>query len=390
MTAENETRAIGELRKSGQLEAALQRGREALRQWPDDRALRRAIGWCLWEKTKAFTAQAFNEQAWNDVLRYLTAASKWANAAASSGGYDKFDPLPLMVTSVMRAMKQQQMPARVLEAATFANPALLPTARTGDFSSHRMAWMSLASWAWTELEDWTAILRLEKQGTAIPNEDDGKWVRYRFALAHENTADAEGALQWFDTAFPTVSAAWQRVARARMLLALGRKDEAVEEARRALAVTGDDDLLMTIDAFHVLAHALATIDRPRAVAHAAIALAVRQQRGFGPDAKVRSTCELLGISDIPAAEPSAIAEQRAWWKAANDAARVSGEVSKHLAHGGSGFITATDGKEYYFSKKRDDPKPLMPVGTKVTFEPVVAFDAKRNAPGLKAVKVRRA
>lgn len=390
MTASDEARAIKELRKSGQLEPALQRGREALRRWPDERVLHQAIGWCLWERVKALTDRGIDDQTWPEVLRYLTTTSKWASAAAGIGGYDRYDPLPLMVTTVMRVAKRLEMPARVAEAAAFADPALLPTVRNSDFASPRMAWLSHATWAWTELEDWPALLRLESQRIAVPSEDDAQWVRYRYALAHENTGNVERALQLFDIAFPAATAAWQRVARARMLSSLGRSDEAVLEARRALAVTKADDLLMTIDAFHVLARALATSDRPRAVAHASIALAVRQQKGYGLDAKLRRTCGVLDISDLAAAEPATIAEQSAWWKTADDSVRVRGEVVRHLQHGGAGFITGVDGREYYFSKKRDDERPLLPVGTKVTFEPVVAFDTKKNTQGLRAVKVRRA
>jgi cold shock CspA family protein len=276
----------------------------------------------------------------------------------------------------------------VAEAARFADPSLLSDIQKGGFASPRMAWLSNATGAWADLKDWQSLLHLEAQAVPIPQQRDREWVIYRFALAHEKTGDPQGALRLFEMAFPAISAPWQRVAKARMLLAAGRADDAVLEARRALASTKRDDLLLTIDAFHVVARTLAGSDRSRAVAHAAIAVAVRQEKGYGPDAKLRETLAALDVTELEAADRAAIAEQTAWWKAADTSARGTGEVTKHLAHGGAGFITGDDGKQYYFSKKRDSDRPLLPVGTKVTFEVVSSVDAKKNAPSLKAVKVR--
>jgi len=389
MTATEAARAIGELRKAGQLEQALRRAREAFRQWPEDQALRRAIAWCLWERVKALVERGIDDRSWQEVLRDLALASEWARDSVVLGAYNDFDALPLMVTTVMRKAKASEMPARVAEAARFADPSLLSDSQKGDFASPRMAWLSYATGAWADLKDWQSLLHLEEQAVPIPKQRDREWVIYRFALAHENTGDPQGALRLLEMAFPTISAPWQRVAKARMLSAAGRTDDAVLEARRALASTRRDDLLLTIDAFHVVARNLAGSDRSRAVAHAAIALAVRQERGYGSDAKLRQTLVTLGVTELEAAGHATIAEQTAWWKAADTSVRSSGEVTKHLPHGGAGFITGDDGKQYYFSKKRDDDRPLLPVGTKVTFEAVSSFDAKRNAPSLKAVKVRR-
>ena len=390
MTATEAARAITAARKAGQLEQALQLGREAFRQWPEDHAVRRAIAWCLWERVKALVDRGIDDRSWQEVLRDLALASEWASDSVVLGAYNKFDPLPLMVTTVMRKAKGSQMPARVVEAARFADPSLLSDSQTGDFASPRMAWLSYATGAWADLKDWQSLLHLEAQAIPIPKQRDREWVIYRFALAHENTGDPEGALRLFEMAFPTISAPWQRVAKARMLLASGRTDDAVLEARRALASTKRDDLLLTIDAFHVIARTLAGSDRSRAVAHAAIAVAVRQEKGYGPDAKVRQTLAALGVTELETADHAMIAEQSAWWKAADSSVRSTGEVTKHLPHGGAGFITGDDGKQYYFSRKRDDDRPLLPVGTKVTFEAVSSFDAKKNAPSFKAVRVRRA
>ena len=175
-----------------------------------------------------------------------------------------------------------------------------------DFASHRMQWFSYLSWAYEESGNWSALIALEGLPIAVPKEDDRQWVIYRFARAHEEVGNPARALELFDSAFPAVVHPWQRVARGRMLLASERHDEAVLEARRALASTSTDDLLLTIDAFHVIAKALSTSDRERALAHAGIAVAMRQRKGYGTDAKLRETFARLGVSDVPPADEAKI------------------------------------------------------------------------------------
>lgn len=391
MTPREAAKAISDLRKSGRLEEALAAGRVAWKEWHDEHDVRRAVGWCLWERVKARLSGSLDGVGWTETVRDLTCLSTWALAAAEAGRYGQYDAFPLTVITVMRAAGKARQPGKVLEAAALADPSMLSTSRSGDFPSARMEWLFHATSALTEQRDWTSLLELESK-ELLPGgeEEQAQWVRYRFALAHEGRGDHAGALAVFDQQFRTMDSPWKRVVRARLLQGLGRVEEAVEEARRALADTKDADLLLSIDALHVVARVLAGPDRERAVAHAAIATAIREEKGYLPDTKMRATLAALGVPSVAPASGEVRREQVAWWKAAAESARLLGTVARHLAHGGAGFITGSDGKSYYFSKKRDDPRPLLPIGTRVSFEMITSFDERKQAPSTKAIKVRKA
>ena len=391
MEEPNAAQQISALRKGGQRPRALQIGREALRRDPDDGHVRTAVGWCLWEEIKELLT-AGNQGGWPTIIRYLKALSKWAHDGAQYGSYSRFDALPLSVTFVMQRELKAERYEHVLEAAEFATPSLLSNLKSGEFPSPRASWLSSVTKAMVETERWDGLLKLETESSALVDpKDGGEWIWYRFSLAHQHTGDMTGALRLFDKAFPQPAQQWQLVARARLLSATERDDEALDHARRALSGSnGAEDLVKLHDALHLIARLLARSEPDRALAHAAIVSAAREAMGFKEDDKLRETIAILGVSSVPPADSTTMAQQQAWWKQAVDARRLSGVVATHLPHGGAGFITGNDGESYYFSKKKDDSRPLIPVGTHVTFEPVKSFDKKKGRDSLRATKVRRA
>ena len=147
MNAQEAALAISNLRKQGRWERAIEEGRVAIKQWPTDRGLRLAIAWCLWKRVTEALKQDLDDHIWLSVRRDLKVVSEWANEAATSGGYDPYDPLPILVGTVMRAAKKQNMASRVLEASAFADPNRLPALRSSSFASHRMQWLSSVTWA---------------------------------------------------------------------------------------------------------------------------------------------------------------------------------------------------------------------------------------------------
>ena len=159
MNAQEAALAISNLRKQGRWERAIEEGRVAIKQWPTDRGLRLAIAWCLWKRVTEALKQDLDDHIWLSVRRDLKVVSEWANEAAGPSGYDRYDPLPLLVGTVMRAAKKENKPSRVVEASAFAEPNRLPDTPSKDFASHRMQWFSYLSWAYEESGNWSEIGR---------------------------------------------------------------------------------------------------------------------------------------------------------------------------------------------------------------------------------------
>lgn len=382
--------AIYDLRKSGRRKEALDAARAALAHDPSHAGIRRAAGWCLYDAVKERLADKPTEQSVAIVNRHLRQLAEWSHdAIAALSTYDRYDPFPLTLTLSMKWAKKAERPRQVIEWGRLARPELLSPLPSGDYRSSRYEWLNAMTWALEETEQWEELVDVERLAlTVIDSRQFTCWFSYRYSKAHLQLGRPEVAEALLMGAFPVRREPWQRVAMARILVALHRESEAVQEARQALASTADDDLLFTIDALHLIAQCLADVEPQRASAHAAIAIRTRLANGYGPDSKVTETLSLLELKEIQPASDAELVEQRAWWKETSTPA-IEGTVEKHLSHGGAGFITGDDGESYYFSRRRDDDRPLFPLGTRVRFVPEASFDAKKQKASLKATKVRR-
>ncbi len=78
---------------------------------------------------------------------------------------------------------------------------------------------------------------------------------------------------------------------------------------------------------------------------------------------------------------------RRWWRLAEAAQRVAGTVKKVFENGGTGFVVADDGKEYYFRLPRSGGR-APGEGTRVTFVLVEGFDKKKNRATMVAQGLR--
>ncbi|MDD3742216.1 MAG: hypothetical protein PHX54_01170 [Lentimicrobiaceae bacterium] len=123
--------------------------------------------------------------------------------------------------------------------------------------------------------------------------------------------------------------------------------------------------------------------------HAARANQIRNEEGWPEDKEAIALIHQLEpefVSPTPSVTVNEL--QLIWADSAPEQDRHQGKIKSVFPNGNAGFITAADGKEYFFHQ-RDfrGKKELMVKGCSVTFVLVEGFDRKKQKPALNAAEI---
>lgn len=377
-TSREVTQRVYALRKSDRA-AAMKLAEAGYKRWPDDVDIVRAFGWCRYDLEVKPACERSNNHATATARR----AVDWLLRHLPPQPDVEFNPAPialLQLAKVLVAEKKYNEGVSLLEQVEASS-----LSRTSDakFPSQRAQWYGHLTKCLAGIGDWQRLQAVCEQAIAEGSlGSNQQWIEYRLSMAYEHVGDPEAALKRLDAAMAGKRDAWISFARGRLLGQLSRQDEAVDALRTGLARTRDAELHFAWRSLAQIAEIRQPSDPARAVDHLMLAVQVRRREGWPDGPTLRQLGVTLGARLEPASA-EVLARQRCWWAEVEVVQARAGRVVRHLAHGGSGFIRGDDGVDYYFSKRRDDDRPLLPIETLVTFE--VAEGNK----GPRAVRVRK-
>ena len=338
----------------------------------------------------------------------VRAAVRAATAIVSLCRQEKRSPFVVAVLKVTRVLLAgpHACPAQALEWLERLDPALLDPApfmaqgqgaRSGPSPSYLETYHLRRASALFALDRHDACLEACREALAgIPEFHAGtdRWLRRLQAKVLVATGRLDQAKAHYDelVAAARGEAEWFLLAEAadveRQLGDLPRAwGLLVEAARRP------GDVEMRVQLFRVMADVLLDMGRVAdAAAHARAALAIRRDREWQVDDRLRATMARAGVTaDDPGSSREALASLRRVWQADVEARfpESEGHVRTVLPNGRAGFIRGADGVDRYFRLRsaRGTLASFGP-GTKVRFRVRASYDAKKKRPSEEAFDVR--
>lgn len=353
------------------------------RRWPDHMSLLGAVHWCRYD----VEIRGLGEQSSDADLAAGGRSCRLMVAHYEQSGRPEVHAAVTSILKVAALLTDRGSSAPARDLLLCLSPEALASQGSGGFSSSRMRWLNAMTKSLKELGEWVQLVEIGSAwAERLESDEEGKWILHRVANAHEELGNFQRALELFDRAFPGPRAGWELAMKGRLLIGVGRVDDGIQHLRRALASAGTD-LGMSVGDVLALASALSEVDVARARRHLDIAFTIRKLKGWKEDPRLIEIAR--GIQHTPVEiDADVIESERLWWRDAADAERLTGRVTKHLPGDSSGFIQGSDGHSYYFSRKRDDSRPLPAVGSSVTFEPYERINPKTGAMSKAARSIR--
>lgn len=373
---------VDELRKSGQASRAIELGEEALVVWPSFEPLKSALAWAIYQRdVKGLDSQSDIEQ-----RRVAKAAVDRIRGLTEGDHYGKYSAWPHAAITMASALAKR-WPKAALDQLDDIDPAHLSSEASEDYPSLRGRWHLATTKAWEAAEEWQQLGESCERARVSDGlrREDCLWIDVRLARALTHTARADEAVEILKPRLAQKREWWLEARLAEALAAAGRTEEALLAARAGLAAPGGQ-LEIRWRLVALVGQILWTEEDALAAPHTQLARLLRQEAGWPASEVLEGIAEREGL-------PSATDESvdldalSAWWREGAEAGRVTGVVKAHLPGDGSGFISPDDGgQDIYFSMPSGTTAPA--IGQQVSFVVVDGFDAKKNQPSQKAIKVR--
>lgn len=372
---------VDELRKAAQAARAIDVAEEALTVWPSFEPIKSALAWAIYQRdVKGLDGQSDLEQrraakAGVDRIRELTEGDPCG----------KFSAWPHAAITMASALGKH-WPNAALDQLGDIDPAPLSSEASEDYPSLRGRWHLATTKAWEAAEEWQQLAESCERARSDDGlrREDCLWIDVRLARALTHTARADEAVEMLKPLLAQKREWWLEGRLAEALAAAGRTEEALLSARAGLAAPGGQ-LENRWRLVALVGQILWAKEDALAAPHTQLARRLRQEAGWPADDALEGIAEQEGLPS-PTDVSVDLDALSAWWRDAAEAGRVTGVVKAHLPGDGSGFISPDDGgQDIYFSMPRGSAAPM--IGQRVSFVVVDGFDAKKNQPSQKAIKV---
>jgi len=300
--------------------------------------------------------------------------------------YGKYSPWP---TSALKlsSILTKRWPRAALDLLQQIDFSRISDQPSGGFPADRDRWFMQKTKALEALEDWHELMIVcteARTQTCIETKNQ-KWIRLRLAEAWRHTERSAEAEPLIASELKKSGEWWLYARYARVLLDLGRDQEALDAAYRALVAGGASS-----KGWETIALAGGILERknPRlACDHVQLARLLRAQEGWPTKPDLESMAERLGATDANRDISVIFRKLQPIWQNLEDARREVGTVKKHLNEG-AGFIDLDSGGSLFFSLPRNSKLQLPVVGSRVSFVRQKSFDAKKNQESERAAKWR--
>lgn len=384
LSAWDESSNLRLLRKSNPT-LAYQRALAALEDWPKDSSVQQSASWIIYDNVFGNLDEKSADEQFRIAFETLKQMVSWTPI----GDYSPYDGTVQCGVKLASVLNDHKKPVRALQVLELLRPNNVSDKPSKQFPSLRSRWYMQYTKSLEMLDRWDALI--ESCEAALQKSELGsqkKWIHNRLSQAFEGTGQPEKALDELDKGFSNSREPWVLIKRGGLLASCGRDEEAIEVLRSALAVTPKRDLGMSWRGIRDLAQLLESSDKKRATLHYRVAIRVRNDAQWPEDQSLADSLMRLNSDSTPATDEE-IENARKWWAESGFGSRSEGIVSKHLEHGGAGFIALDDGQSVYFSRSPKDDRPLPEIGTRVSFRIVSAFDRKKNTQSLRAADVKK-
>lgn len=375
-------RLIDQLSKAKQHQLAVEHANRALEIWNDFEPLSSAVAWVLYRKDLAEVSEESNLEQ-RRLAKHSLDKIKNLCEKEPYGTYSAWPPSALKFTAALA----KRWPNAALDILKQLDQKKLNGQRKEKFPSDRERWFMQTTKALDSSGQWEELLRTctAAQGEACIDDKNQKWISLRLA-------EALRFLNRIDEAEPIIARLtkdlgdWWLYARwAKVLAQMGRSQEALNAAYRALSAGGASSFGW--ETLGLVGELLEKSDQELAVAHVRLSRAFRQQEGWPANKPLEELAKRLGISEQDEAsisELKKILQQN--WRQTEDSKRETGTVIKHINEG-AGFIAPDSGGDaIFFSVPMNSNKQLPGVESKVSFIRENSFDKKKNRESERATK----
>jgi tetratricopeptide (TPR) repeat protein len=383
-SAWDESSNLRSLRKSNPT-LAHQRALVALESWPTDSSVQQSASWIIYDNVFS----VLDDNSSDDEFRNAFTKFKLMVSWTPNGEYSPYDATVQCGVKLASVLNECRKPVRALQVLELLRPNDVSDKPSKQYPSLRSRWYMQYTKSLELLERWTELV--ESCKAALRNSELGpqkRWIHNRLSQAFEGTGQPEKALDELDNGFPNSREPWVLIKKGGLLASCGRDEEAIEVLRSALTATPKRDLGMSWRGIRDLAQLLESKEQAQAILHYRVAIRVRSDAQWPEDQSLIDSLLRLSSDSTPATDEE-IDTARKWWAESGFDGRSEGIVSKHLAHGGAGFIALDDGQSIYFSRRPNDERPLPEVGPRVSFRIVSGFDHKKNKESLRATDVKQ-
>jgi len=382
---------ITRLRKSGQIAEAAALGESALLQFPQNWSIKNSLVWVIYDKDVK-TAKEGEVKA-----EKLTEILKRVRELQSHGLYGAISAYVLTVLELSKVLNEANLHSQALAMLQEVDRTEL-SSESKDYngrriSSHKYRFYMLTSGLLLELGKLSETVEMCDEAlasSALKNEGERKWFRYRRALALEVTNPNE-ALSEINRFLANSFDWWAIQIRARILGSTGKNDECLLEYGRALGQVDpkeNDKAIKLISEYALLATgAEMQKDLLQSVR------SIRLSQKWKSDTKIESAATALGLSD-PAGFDHRAALKRHSIDSSTDSTggipRVadrgnvvqevaSGKVKRLLEGNPQGFLTI-DGFGDCYIRGSDNPDLKWPpeIGQLIHGKIVESFDATKG------------
>ena len=383
-SAWDESSHLRSLRKSNPT-LAYQRALVALENWPTDSSVQQSASWIIFDNVFSVLDDNSSDDEFRNAFTMLKLMASWT----PNGEYSPYDATVQCGVKLASVLNDRKKSVRALQVLELLRPNDVSDKPSKEYSSLRSRWYMQHTKSLELLERWNELI--ESCKAALQNSQLGsqkKWIHNRLSQAFEGTDQFEVALAELNNGFPNSREPWVLIKKGGLLASCGRDAEAIEVLRSALTATPKRDLGMSWRGIRDLAQLLESKEQARAILHYRVAIRVRSDAQWPEDQSLIDSLLRLSSDSIPATDDE-FDTARKWWAESDFNGRSEGIVSKHLTHGGAGFIALDDGQSIYFSRRPNDERPLPEVGTRVSFRIVSGFDNKKNKESLRATDVKQ-
>lgn len=156
------------------------------------------------------------------------------------------------------------------------------------------------------------LCRNALEGKVFEGDNNRRWILYRLSVALLETAPEE-ALEHCEEFLALEYRPYSVLLKARILLALGRHEDAIRETAHSLQITDIPDLPFITANLTQLADLTNDVEVKKA--HIQMVRAIRSERGYAPSADIEARAAELGLGhDEPTPSPAVL---RSMWNAIN-------------------------------------------------------------------------
>lgn len=396
-------RRISALRKSGNVQDALELGYSAMNSNPSSWAIRGALAWAVRDaKVKAFDPKK------GAPADLLTAVSeiKHLNDFGLYGDISVFVMASFDAANTLVKFGQHELALEVLRGLDRELLNKTPNTFEGKkYPSQIQRWYSGMSKVLEKLERWDETIELCNEALAsglFTAEPDAIWFHYRLALAQVDS-NPTAALAEIEIVGKTKKEWWVIGQKGRCLRALDRQDEALEAFKTALGGIKSDSISFGIKLLEEMFEIVTDIDLKVQIVQTL--RKIRLDSGWPTKEKYEDMA-----TDVGAGDPSDFSVEDALTKLADKAAfrnvrgvkprgkqdrivvlhGVVGTVKRLIGEVPSAGFVQVEGHGDVFMSKHENPELSWPptIGAKVTGDLIKGYDKKKDRESINIADCR--